>query len=210
MDSSKDSQSRWERPLGLDRTGTDFPGPVLFRTTIFPEDYRRPSPRNTHDVPLPIDGRHRGSPPPSKLSNACCCAAGESRAGPSQPNVRTRRLRIRSAEAGGCSLTANVINRTNLITDGTLACSVSRFRRSDSLARLEAAEPSVVRAHDDVPSSQRAPSLHRRSADNDKPEFIHQPGIDKARRSWGKLKKGKSTHVRYLFSLVKARRKLLP
>ena|SRR5271165_876726 len=51
MDSSKESQSRWGKTMGLDRTGKDFPGPVLFRPTTFPEDYRRPSPRkNSLDI----------------------------------------------------------------------------------------------------------------------------------------------------------------
>ena len=30
MDFSKDSQSRWGKTVGLDRTGTDFPAPFCF------------------------------------------------------------------------------------------------------------------------------------------------------------------------------------
>ena len=30
MDPSKDSQSRWRKTMGLDRTGTDFPAPFCF------------------------------------------------------------------------------------------------------------------------------------------------------------------------------------
>ena len=68
-----------------------------------------------------------------------------------------------------------------------LARTVGQFRKSGLLVRLEAHGPSTVQAANVDPSPQEAPPFACDQWINNEPEFINQPGIDKARLRAGNM-----------------------